>query len=216
MSRAHIHPDVILDGRLAIFHERSRWLALADLHFGYEIEFRRAGGLFPMVGMEKIEERLTSLIEDYEPERVFLAGDLVHGRASNREMAAFCRRMGKLGPQLTFLAGNHDRGAITTKLDFEDFVRTDGFYIHHGHLPSAAHEDEIEVVGHHHPAITLRDGAGLKIKLPSLIQESHDSRGERWILPAFSPWAGGTTWKDHPSCETRRWACSPQRVFEIR
>tara|TARA_R110002096_G_scaffold147671_6_gene307625 strand:+ start:3036 stop:3683 length:648 start_codon:yes stop_codon:yes gene_type:complete len=214
MSRAHIHPDVILDGRLAIYHERSRWLALADLHYGYEVEFRRAGGLMPMYGMDQIEARLVSLIADYEPEKVFLAGDLVHGRASSREMAAFCERMEELGPKLVFLAGNHDRGAITTRLEFEDFVRVDGFFIHHGHRPSAAAPEEIEIVGHHHPAISIRDGAGLKIKLPSLIQETHES-GERWILPAFSPWAGGTTWKTRPNQQTRRWACSPKRVFEI-
>lgn len=215
MSRAHIHPDVILDGRLAIYHERSRWLALADLHFGYEVELRRAGGLFPMYGMGKIEERLKSLIEDYEPERVLLAGDLVHGRASSREMTAFCERMGELGTNLTFVAGNHDRGAITSRLPFVDSVRVDGFFIHHGHLPSTAEDEEIEIVGHHHPAITIRDGAGLKLKLPSLVQETRET-GERWILPAFSPWAGGTTWKIQDQVQTRRWACSPNRVFEMR
>ena len=42
--------DVVLDGRLALFHKRQRWLAVADLHFGYELSQRAAGRLMPMWG----------------------------------------------------------------------------------------------------------------------------------------------------------------------
>ncbi len=72
-----VHEKVWLDPRLALFHEKSRWLAIADVHFGYEISRRAAGGLWPMRGMETIQERFESLLNDYEPLTVILAGDIV-------------------------------------------------------------------------------------------------------------------------------------------
>ncbi len=50
-GRVAIAPNVLLDGRLALFHEVERWLAVADLHFGYELSQRAAGRLMPLWGM---------------------------------------------------------------------------------------------------------------------------------------------------------------------
>jgi uncharacterized protein len=36
-SQALAAKNVLLDARLALFHEREKWLAVADLHFGYEL-----------------------------------------------------------------------------------------------------------------------------------------------------------------------------------
>ena len=41
---------VILDSRLALYGKRGRWLAVSDLHYGYEIRRRARGGLWPMWG----------------------------------------------------------------------------------------------------------------------------------------------------------------------
>ena len=76
-ARASVHPDVVLDARLAIFHQRSRWLALADVHYGYEVARRAEGGLWPLWGMGAIEERLAGLLDDYAPETVILVGDVI-------------------------------------------------------------------------------------------------------------------------------------------
>ena len=54
---AEVAPDVWLDSRCALVHRRSRWLAAADIHFGYEVSRRAAGGLFPLWGMEAIAKR---------------------------------------------------------------------------------------------------------------------------------------------------------------
>jgi uncharacterized protein len=60
-----VAPNVFLDGRLALFHETERWLAMADLHFGYELSQRAAGRLVPLWGMTSVEERLAELLADY-------------------------------------------------------------------------------------------------------------------------------------------------------
>jgi metallophosphoesterase superfamily enzyme len=54
----------------------------------------------------------------------------------------------------------------------------------------------------------VRDGAGLRLKLPAFVQQKHC-----WILPAFSPWAAGTEWRGGD--ETTVWLCSPGRVLRV-
>lgn len=50
-GRVAIAPKVVLDGRLALFHETERWLAVADLHFGYKLSQRVTGRLVPFWAM---------------------------------------------------------------------------------------------------------------------------------------------------------------------
>src|SRR5437762_4013377 len=75
-----IAESVLLDSRLALFHEEERWLAIADLHFGFELSQRVAGHLVPFWGMESIETRLRQLLHDYCPATLILLGDLVHDK----------------------------------------------------------------------------------------------------------------------------------------
>src|SRR5438445_1881409 len=92
-NQALIADEILLDGRLALFHERQRWLAVADLHFGYELSQRAAGNLFPLWGMQTIEARLMELLGDYAPEHLVLLGDLVHNRAGGEELARLLERL---------------------------------------------------------------------------------------------------------------------------
>ena len=66
----------------------------------------------------------------------------------------------------------------------------------------------IQVIGHHHPAASITDGAGLRLKLPAFVQQ-----GSCWILPAFSPWAAGAPWK--PRADSRMWLCTPTRILPL-
>jgi metallophosphoesterase superfamily enzyme len=84
-SQALIAESVLLDSRLALFHEQEKWLAIADLHFGFELSQRAAGRLVPLWGMESIETRLRQLLYDYRPATLVLLGDLVHYKNGERE-----------------------------------------------------------------------------------------------------------------------------------
>jgi hypothetical protein len=51
----------------------------------------------------------------------------------------------------------------------------------------------------------------MRLRLPALVQEP-----QRWVLPAFSPWAGGGRWKggeDGANSNCRQWLCHEARVF---
>jgi len=204
-SLISVAPNVLLDGRLALFHERDRWLAVADLHFGYELSQRAAGRLVPLWGMTSIEERLRELIAEYEPRQLIIVGDLVHDRASGPAAAELIARL-RTHCEVIALAGNHDRH-VAHAIAFEPRWETPEFVFQHGHC-EAAEPGRIQIIGHHHPAASVTDGAGLRLKFPAFVQQE-----SCWILPAFSPWAGGVTWKD--GGRSRIWLCTPRRVLRV-
>jgi uncharacterized protein len=178
---------------------------VADLHFGYEVSQRAAGNLFPLWGMQTIEERLKNLLRHYKPKHLVLLGDLVHDNVGRRELSSLVKRLRQTS-EIVLIAGNHDR-SLAKHLELVDSWRIDGYDFHHGHcLPERS--DRVQIIGHYHPAGTVRDGAGLRLKLPAFVQQ-----GNCWILPAFSPWAAGTEW--NPTSPARVWLCSPQRILRL-
>jgi DNA ligase-associated metallophosphoesterase len=202
-GQAEIADQVILDGRLALFHQKQKWLTVADLHFGFELSHRAAGNLFPLWGMQTIQQRIEELIADYRPANLILLGDLLHDRAGASALADWVNSL-RMTTEVILIAGNHDRN-LGKQLDPMPLWRSDGFCFHHGHCEiEAGHE--IQVIGHHHPAQVIRDGAGLRLKLPAFVKQR-----QCWIMPAFSPWAAGTIW---PTDDTSQiWLCSPNRII---
>jgi DNA ligase-associated metallophosphoesterase len=211
--QAYIAKCVLLDSRLAVFHEAEKWLAVADLHYGFELSQRVAGNLFPLWGMQSIETRLRELLRDYQPAKLILVGDLVHDRNGARELFSLIKRLREQS-DVILITGNHDaeikRQAARSKhfdRELHDSFTTERFEFYHGDC-ERKQNGRIQIVGHFHPAATLRDGAGLRLKFPALVQE-----GNCWILPAFSPWAAGTEWEARE--ESRIWACTPQRILLV-
>lgn len=204
-ARISVADNVLLDGRLALFHQIERWLAVADLHFGYELSQRAAGRLVPLWGMTSIEQRLGDLLQDYQPNRLIIVGDLVHDGAS---LSAAQRLLARLRDhcEVVVLAGNHDRH-VANVIQFGARWETPSFVFQHGD-GQLEKSGRIQIIGHHHPAASVTDGAGLRLKFPAFVQEEH-----RWILPAFSPWAGGVAWPDDG--QSRIWLCSPRRVLRV-
>jgi DNA ligase-associated metallophosphoesterase len=202
-AQAEVAEALVLDGRLALSHQKQEWLAVADLHFGFELSHRAAGNLFPLWGMQTIQERLCELLADYEPAHLILLGDLVHDRTANNALTELVRELERK-TNVILIAGNHDRH-ISKSMNVVPSWRSEGFCFHHGHC-EVERSDEIQVIGHHHPAQVVRDGAGLRLKLPAFVQQDRC-----WILPAFSPWAAGVVWPQDE--RTRIWLCSPTRII---
>ena len=204
-NQVFVADNILLDGRLALFHQVESWLAVADLHFGYELSQRAAGRLVPMWGMKSLEARLFQLLAEYRPRRLVILGDLVHDRTAATQARELIENIRKICEPIV-LAGNHDR-KLSAGFELVDSWQTENFHFHHGHCAPEP-SDRIQIIGHHHPAGTLTDGAGLRLKCPAFVQQSRC-----WIMPAFSPWAGGTEWlRDE---ESRVWLCTPERVLPL-
>jgi hypothetical protein len=206
---------LLLDGRLALVDPVARWLAVSDLHFGYEANRRREGGLWPMWGMATIASRLEGLVRDWQPETLILVGDVVDGSAAPDEAVAWLTRVQDLAPRLVLIEGNHDRGPIRREFDWVDSWQAGDVFFEHGHLNRAAPDFSRRVRGHLHPSVNFNDGSGTRLRLPSLVVETSAAGACEIFLPAFSPWAGGTRYPGTAGNAIRQWACSPQRVFEV-
>jgi DNA ligase-associated metallophosphoesterase len=204
-NQALVADEILLDGRLALFHKTEGWLAIADVHFGYELSQRAAGRLVPLWGMATISDRLEAIVNEYKPERLIILGDLVHDKTAAREAAELLRGFADRC-EVVVVAGNHDR-QLRGHVDMVDSLETKQFHFHHGHCAAEVAE-RIQIIGHHHPAAVITDGAGLRLKCPAFVQQS-----QCWIMPAFSPWAAGTRWTSDES--NRVWLCTPERVFVL-
>ncbi len=215
---AEIAPGVILDGRLCLVHQREGWLAAADLHHGYELTKRQQGALLPFWGMGALGERLAAAIADHRPRDIILCGDIVDGHGSHEETAAFLDAVrARIPGELICIAGNHDRGRIRKLVPFRETYETELCAFHHGHDSPVLPPEKTWVSGHLHPTVGIHDGAGLSLKVPVLLQvPAGVANPGRWILPAFSPWAGGRDWTRYTLPRaTRPWVCTPKRVFQL-
>ena len=211
----------MLDSRRALYHEKQCWLAVADIHFGFELNrARNHGALLPQWGMAATEQRLVELLEHYKPQSFIIVGDIMDGGGSIRETIHMLARMRERVPQLICVEGNHDRAALKRDERFVPWHCGEGFVFQHGHRfakvlnDTQAASSAIHITGHEHPALHFSDGAGLRLKLPALVQDRISSANvEHWILPAFSPWAGGSIYESrHERLAT--WACSEGRVLK--
>jgi uncharacterized protein len=226
-ATAKVAPHVVLDSRLAIYHETQRWLACSDLHFGHELKQRAMGGLFPLWGMKDIESRLRAVIAHYEPRKLILVGDIMDFAGSVQQTLALVSTLSR-ECEVVCISGNHDHPALQRCSGFVQSHTEDGFFFHHGHrmkqicaTGASGSPARIHVTGHLHPAHVFTDGAGLRLKVPAFVQTTTaELDGEFaaitacWVLPAFSPWASGTRMAS-AGPGTRVSAIHPSRIVTI-
>ena len=211
----------VLDSRRALYHPESNWLAVADIHFGFELNrARQHGAILPNWGMAATEKRLQQLLTAYKPRTLIMVGDIMDGGGSVTETMALIKRLRDCVADLICIEGNHDRPALRKGSHFTPSYTAAPFFFHHGHkfdrMAASQHEPGlVHVTGHEHPTLNISDGAGLRLRLPALVQqkrETNRSPVENWILPAFSPWAGGAPYDaGHTHLET--WGCSDTRIL---
>lgn len=145
----------------AVFWPRLRWLLLADVHFGKGAVLRRAGVAVPTGQTRDDLQRIDRLIAHYQPTRLLVLGDLVHGRADEQTPWVQDVRRWRIrhdAIEMSLVAGNHDRHFDATVLGFDDAGESlcEGPFAlrhHPGEMP-----EHYVLAGHVHPGIVVRDG----------------------------------------------------------
>lgn len=173
----------------AVYWPAERALFIADLHLGKAGHFRRNGLPVPAAVGSSNEERLLSLLFDFQPRQVYFLGDLFHSDY-NQEWEGFSHLMAlhsSIGFQLVL--GNHD---ILPERAYEDA----GLVLHReplllgpfllSHHPLAAvPEGQYNLAGHVHPCVFLRGMGRQRARLPCFYF-GH----QQGILPAFGAFTG--------------------------
>lgn len=222
-ATAKVADGVLLDSRLALYHETQRWLAVSDLHLGSDPRATARPEMLKLWGAPDIETRLMRLLDHYQPQKLIIMGDVMNFNGSVDEASGFLKRIsGRVNT--VCLAGNHDHPELVSRMGLVKSHREEGFFFHHGHrleeMLSSINQDDgecIHITGHSHP-ITTVERSGLAIRRMPVFADTHypgASEGvKRWIVPAFAPWASGA-WPMRKADDNRLFALLPASVMQI-
>lgn len=179
-------------------------LVVADLHAGYVQTLQKRGYTLPSQGDDDLIARVQALVDATDAAHVVVAGDLMHGRpalASKRgETSPVDVLLDRLAERdVTVVMGNHDRGTdallAARGVSVVERFEAGAFVVMHGDEDPAQLRGEralaIErggrlILGHHHPALTLDDGAGTRRRVPAFAHAPG-----LLCLPALAPLARG-------------------------
>lgn len=160
---------------------KGRALVISDLHLGFERSFLKKGINIPSQ-TKKIYLRLKSIIDHFNPESIFILGDVKHGTAKIEdqewlEIPSFFDKLGKLVKSIEIVRGNHDGGLGALLPNTVNIHSTRGTTVRsdkkkitlmHGHawpFPSLF-ECDFLMMGHKHPAFEFKTQDGFRVLEP--------------------------------------------------
>lgn len=159
-------------GSGALFCPYNSALILADLHLGKSERMARRGGvLLPPFETRDTLVRMQSVIDETNPENLYLLGDVFDDDAARETLSAQDRLLWQTissSVKCTILAGNHDPGAQMEAMIGDITLR---------HIAS----NGPDISGHYHP----------KARLKSITRPAFLIGHEHLILPAFGTFTGG-------------------------
>jgi putative SbcD/Mre11-related phosphoesterase len=154
--------------------EKTRIMAIADLHIGWEMALSQRGIHVPSQ-TSKLLEKLTDLLSAYKPETLLILGDVKHTVATAeisewQDVPDFFDKLRRQIEEILIIRGNHDGNLeplLPENIKILPATGTTmsevGFF--HGHRwPSPTLlKCKTLVMAHVHPTIALRDPAGFRI-----------------------------------------------------
>ena len=203
---------VRLLGERALWWPARRTLVAADLHWGKDASFRRAGVAVPAGELDDQLDRLSRMLEGLDAQRLLVLGDLIHDARGLTprvvdQIAAW--RRAHLGRRLILVRGNHDRHAPRMpsgwRLEEAGHALLEPPFVW-VHEPTP-HPDGHAVGGHLHPTTRLRAGAD-ELRLPCF-----QITPEVTTLPAFTPFSAGPVVRRGRGART--FAIGDGEVFDV-
>ncbi|MBW2991317.1 metallophosphoesterase [Candidatus Woesearchaeota archaeon] len=161
-------PNIKIIG-LTLYLVKQRILVLADSHIGYEEALNKQGILIPRLQFKEIMSNLEQVFKQVKPKLIIMLGDIKHefGTISKQEWRDTLNLLDYLleKAKVVLIKGNHDNilGPLAKKknLEIKDYFAVDNVFLCHGHKlmddNSELKKAETIIIGHEHPAITIRD-----------------------------------------------------------
>ena len=145
-------------------------LVIADVHIGYEEALNKQGVLVPRLQFEEIVKRIElifGLLKNKQIKTIVINGDLKHefGTISEQEWRntlKFIDLLSRHCKEIILIKGNHDNilGPIAGKRGVkvvDSFEAGDVLITHGNRIPSIKNCKTI-IIGHEHPAVSLKEG----------------------------------------------------------
>ncbi|MFN4261576.1 MAG: metallophosphoesterase [Gemmataceae bacterium] len=185
--------DWVLTPFRAAVHRATRTAVIADPHLGYDLARRRRGDAIPCFGLAESLTGLRRLREQYDVQRLVIAGDLVEDASGLPMVHELLAALAESRIELAGIApGNHDRQSLIAGLPWQpDGIMLGRWRVVHG---DALLPPGYVVQGHVHPCLNVAGGRRAPCYLHT---EQH------LVLPAFSADAAGVNimrqprWRDY-------------------
>ncbi len=157
---------------LGLLLKNEKILVFADFHIGYEEALNKQGILVPRFQFKDVIKRLGKIffeLKKIKIEKIIINGDIKHefGKISEqewRETLKLLDFLAKFCDEIILVKGNHDTilGPIAKKKNISvvDYYFAGDVLITHGHkIPNQniIKKAKTIVIGHEHPAISLRE-----------------------------------------------------------
>lgn len=171
---------------LLLRHKSERVVVIGDLHIGWEVTLAQQGIHVPSQ-TDKMLSRLRAIIEKERPSKLLMLGDVKHSVTAAeleewRDVPEFFEALLKLVPSIQVILGNHDGNLEPLTPSQVELIPATGialwkrFGLFHGHAWPAPEilGCETLILGHLHPAVTLRDALGYRLTRPAWVMASCD------------------------------------------
>lgn len=182
----------------ALWLKKEKILILNDLHLGYEESLHRRGVLVPKFQLQEIFARLEKILENVTPVIVIINGDLKHEfgtvlQQERKDVLSFLDFLLKRKFEVVIIRGNHDP---TLKYIAEkkavrivtEYIVGESIMVHGDALIQT--KAKRIIIGHEHPAITLREGS--KWEKYKCFLKGRWKGKELIAVPSFNPLLEGT------------------------
>lgn len=175
----------------AVYWEAQRSLLVADVHLGKSETFQHFGVPISSQVNQVTLERLRGLCQRFQPEVLWILGDLFHSQAGmvDEVLDGWLQFLHEVQVDARLILGNHDRALISTlsQLSIECFtaaVAVDGLILSHEPYPD---NSDLNICGHVHPCLNLSTRLD-HLRLPCFHWQSEH---QRLTLPSFGEFTGG-------------------------
>ncbi len=190
----------------SLFLEKEKVLIINDLHIGYEQVLHRKGILVPRFQLKEIIDKVKKIIKKTKPQKIILNGDIKHefGTVLQREwkeVLEFFDVILGLVKEVIIIQGNHDPiiKPLANKRDVKVLTQLElgeNIIVHGDEITKEVKESKAKrvIIGHEHPAITIRDGSKLEKFKCFLKGEKKIGKRKKEIIavPSFNPLLEGT------------------------
>jgi len=153
---------------LGLYLVNSKTLVVSDIHLGYEESVSKSGYFLPKFQFEETINKLDEILNQVEVKTLIVNGDLKHefgsiSKTEWKDVSNLFDFVMRQGIEIILIKGNHDQIVMPLvekkNIIVKDYITIGGIYICHGDVipdDSKFRKSEIIIIGHEHPAVTLK------------------------------------------------------------